>query len=141
MENSSETVVLATVLMNPAALSQAADMRPSDFSLAAHRAIFTRMRDLDAAGSPIDMIALSAELDRHGELECVGGVVYLSSLIDSAVERPDIGFHVRRVRQIAGARHAAIAAEAIHTHAQQPGVTLSALSRAHRGAGTQYCRV
>jgi hypothetical protein len=40
------------------------------------------MVDLAESSRPIDMITLVEELDRHKELEAVGDVVYVSSLID-----------------------------------------------------------
>ena len=49
-------------------------------------------------GRPVDMITLVEELDRRKEVEAVGGVAYLSSLIDGVPERPSIEHYVRIVR-------------------------------------------
>jgi len=62
------------------------------------RRIFARMRDLQDTGRPVDMITLAEELDRRKEVEAVGGVAYLSSLIDGVPERPSIEHYVRIVR-------------------------------------------
>ena len=56
------------------------------------------MRDLQDTGRPVDMITLAEELDRRKEVEAVGGVAYLSSLIDGVPERPSIEHYVRIVR-------------------------------------------
>ena len=56
------------------------------------------MRDLQETGRPVDMITLVEELDRHKEVEAIGGVAYLSSLIDGVPDRPSIEHYVRIVR-------------------------------------------
>ena len=48
------------------------------------------MRDLQESGRPVDIITLVEELDRRKEVEAIGGVAYLSSLIDGVPERPSI---------------------------------------------------
>jgi len=55
------------------------------------------MKSLRDTGSPIDMITLVEELDRRKEVEAIGGVAYLSSLIDGVPERPSIEYYVRIV--------------------------------------------
>src|SRR5271157_5523146 len=86
------------ILMESLLFDQAAELRPDDFSLDAHRRIFARMRDLQDTGRPVDMITLAEELDRRKEVEAVGGVAYLSSLIDGLPERPSIEHYIRIVR-------------------------------------------
>jgi replicative DNA helicase len=44
------------------------------------------------------MITLVEELDQHKELEAVGDVVYVSSLIDGVPERPSIAHYIKIVR-------------------------------------------
>ena len=56
------------------------------------------MRDLQETGRPVDMITLAEELDRRKEVEAIGGVAYLSSLIDGVPDRPCIEHYVRIVR-------------------------------------------
>ena len=48
------------------------------------------MRDLQESGRPVDMITLIEELDRRKEVEAIGGVAYLSSLIDGVPDRPPL---------------------------------------------------
>ena len=64
----------------------------------AHRRVYSRMRDLQESGRPVDMITLVEELDRRKEVEAIGGVAYLSSLIDGVPDRPSIEHYVRIVR-------------------------------------------
>jgi len=93
-----ERSILGAILLESLLFDQAAELKPDDFSLDAHRRIFSRMRDLQDSGRPVDMITLAEELDRRREVEAVGGVAYLSSLIDGLPERPSIEHYVRIVR-------------------------------------------
>jgi replicative DNA helicase len=93
-----ERSILGAILLESLLFDQAAELKPDDFSLDAHRRIFSRMRDLQDAGRPVDMITLAEELDRRKEVEAIGGVAYLSSLIDGLPERPSIEHYVRIVR-------------------------------------------
>src|SRR3974377_1937324 len=93
-----ERSILGAILLDSLLFDQAAELKPDDFSLDGHRRIFARMRDLQDTGRPVDMITLAEELDRRKEVEAVGGVAYLSSLIDGVPERPSIEHYVRIVR-------------------------------------------
>jgi hypothetical protein len=128
MDTALEAAILGAVLLDNSVLDQTNSLSPSDFSLGANGTILERMRDLQLTGAPIDVITLAGELEAHKELESIGGRVYLSSLLDGAVQRHDISFHVGMVRQYAGARVVAHQADAISKRAQQPGrADLSAL--------------
>jgi len=93
-----ERSILAAILLDNLLFDQAAELKSDDFSLDAHRRIFARMRDLQDTGRPVDMITLAEELDRRKEVEAVGGIAYLSSLIDGVPERPSVEHYVRIVR-------------------------------------------
>jgi AAA domain/DnaB-like helicase N terminal domain len=108
-----EAAVLGAVLLDNALWSQAAPLDSGDFSLPANGIIYSCMRDLVDTGRPVDMITLSAELEQHGELNPIGGVAYLSSLIDGLPDRPSIEHYVKMIRGNAGARHVAHGTEAI----------------------------
>ena len=94
-----ERSILGAILLDNSLYDQAAEhLTPDDFSLDAHRRVYSRMRDLQESGRPVDMITLVEELDRRKEVEAIGGVAYLSSLIDGVPERPSIEHYVRIVR-------------------------------------------
>ncbi len=93
-----ERSILGAILLDNLIFDQAAQLKPDDFSLDGHRRIFSRMRDMQETGRPIDMITLVEELDRRKEVEAVGGIGYLSSLIDGVPERPSVEHYVRIVR-------------------------------------------
>ena len=94
-----ERSILGAILLDNSLYDQAAEhLTADDFSLDAHRRVYSRMRDLQETGRPVDMITLVEELDRRKEVEAIGGVAYLSSLIDGVPERPSIEHYVRIVR-------------------------------------------
>ena len=94
-----ERAILGGILIDNSFYDQAAaHLTSDDFALDAHRRIYSRMRDLQETGRPVDMITLVEELDRRKEIETIGGVAYVSSLIDGVVERPSIEHYVRIVR-------------------------------------------
>jgi replicative DNA helicase len=94
-----ERAILGAVLLDNFAFNQAAEwLRADDFSLDAHRRIYSRMADLSEASKQIDTITLLEELSRRHEVEAVGGVAYISSLTDGLPRRPNIEHYVKIVR-------------------------------------------
>jgi replicative DNA helicase len=86
-----ERSILGAILLDNFAYNQAAEhLRVEDFSLDSHRRIYTRMVDLAESSRPIDMITLIEELDRHKDLQAIGDVAYVSSLVEGVPERPSI---------------------------------------------------
>ncbi len=94
-----ERSILGAILLDNFAYNQAAEhLRTEDFSLDSHRRIYTRMVDLAESSRPIDMITLIEELERHKDLQAIGDVGYVSSLIEGVPERPSIEHYVKIVR-------------------------------------------
>jgi replicative DNA helicase len=106
-----ERSILGAILIDNLAYNDAAQaIRADDFSLDSHRRIYSRMVDLQESNRPVDIITLTEELHRHKEVEAVGGVAYISSLIDGVPDRPNIEHYVKIVRDKAllrGLIHAA----------------------------------
>jgi replicative DNA helicase len=106
-----ERSILGAILLDNFAYNQAAEhLRIEDFSLDSHRRIYGRMVDLQESSRPIDMITLIEELDRHKDLQAIGDVGYVSSLLDGVPDRPSIEHYVKIVRDKAllrGLIHAA----------------------------------
>jgi len=96
-----ERSVLGAIFLDPNAYEEATahGLTASDFSLDSHRRIYARMVDLAESSRPIDTITLVEELERHRELESVGDVGYVSSLIDGVPDRPSIKHYVKIVRE------------------------------------------
>jgi replicative DNA helicase len=94
-----ERSILGAILLDNFAYNQAAEhLRIEDFSLDSHRRIYSRMVDLAESSRPIDMITLIEELDRHKDLQPIGDVGYVSSLVEGVPDRPSIEHYVKIVR-------------------------------------------
>lgn len=76
-----ERAVLGAILLNDEQLSLVSELLvPADFYVPAHQHIFTAMVSLAGQRQRIDVISLRNELEKLGQLEAIGGVVYLISL-------------------------------------------------------------
>jgi len=79
-----EKAVIGSLLLE----SQIADeifsiLKPDCFYLEQHRKIFGAIRDIYEETHIIDLISLKDYLTRKGEMESVGGIEYLTSLVDA----------------------------------------------------------
>ncbi|BDG61843.1 replicative DNA helicase [Caldinitratiruptor microaerophilus] len=75
-----QSVLGAMLLERDAALQVAGILSPEDFYADRHRVIFQAMQALAARGEPVDLITVSEELRRAGQLEEAGGLTYLTYL-------------------------------------------------------------
>ena len=94
-----ERTILGAILLDNHACNEASEaLQPEDFYLDAHRRIFAGMAGLSARGQAIDIITLTEELSLRKEVESVGGVAYISSLIDGVPHQPSIAQYVKIVK-------------------------------------------
>lgn len=78
-----ERAVLGSMMLDGGVIADVlAILRPEDFFLNAHKIAFGRMRELATDGKPLDLTLLSDTFRRHGELDAVGGYVYLAGLVE-----------------------------------------------------------
>jgi replicative DNA helicase len=95
----SERLILGAILLDNHAYNEAAEkLRAEDFALDSHQRIFARMANLIDAGRAVDIVTLTEELARRKEVEAVGGVAYLASLIEGLPHRLSIEDYVRIVK-------------------------------------------
>jgi hypothetical protein len=98
-----ERFVLGSILLD-GALYGLTSVAPPDFLLESHRRICRRMADLHQRNECIDRVTLAHELQKHGELESVGGLTYLISLDEGIPQLPHIDSYVRIVKEQAQRR-------------------------------------
>ena len=80
-----EGAVLAEVFATPNAFVDLADLvRAEHFYSEAHRQIWAATVECDASGKPIDIITVAAILRDKGRLPQVGGMAYLTQLLNSS---------------------------------------------------------
>src|SRR5271169_2059276 len=78
-----ERSVLGAILLDNHALNTAIEkLKPEDFFLDQHRRIFNEMIGMGEAQQAIDLVTLTDQLHRKGDLESAGGGAYLAQLQD-----------------------------------------------------------
>ena len=82
-DDTAEQSVLGAILIDKDAMVDVAEfLRPEHFYKDSHAKIFAAMLSLYEAHEPVDVITLTAELKKAGELKDVGGASYLSDLLN-----------------------------------------------------------
>ncbi len=96
-----ERSVLGAVLLDNHALDRAIEksLKPEDFFLDQHRRIFDRMIALSEANQAIDLVTLTDDLHKRGELEAAGSAAYLSSLVDGVPRVSNVEHYARIVKE------------------------------------------
>src|ERR1700676_3657657 len=95
-----ERSVLGAVILDNNALNAAIEnLKPEDFFLDQHRRVFTQMIALGEAQQAIDLITLTEELHRRGDLEAAGGAPYLAALADGMPKVSNIEHYARIVKE------------------------------------------
>jgi replicative DNA helicase len=93
-----ERAVLGGVLLDPEAATRAVEIvSPEAFYRPAHGRIFRAMLSLFTRREPIDVMTLSEELGKAGDLEAVGGIAALTDLVDSTPSAANIEHYARIV--------------------------------------------
>ena len=73
--------MLGAILVRPEVMDRIADLiAPEDFYREAHGRIYRAMLDLYGRGEPVDLVTVNALLKERGQLEGVGGPVFLAGL-------------------------------------------------------------
>jgi len=79
----SERAILGSMLASPSTIARAEELlAPEDFYKLRHQIIFSTIRELADRGEPADLVTLEAALSSKGQLEEVGGMIYLQELFD-----------------------------------------------------------
>ena len=89
-----EQSILGAILIDNEALPKALEIiDPEDFYKNSHRKIFDAMVDLFEKNEPIDLITLTDCLKRDDALESIGGISYLSSLVNMVPTSANIKYN------------------------------------------------
>ncbi len=112
--NEAEQAVLGAMLLDQdAALKAAEVLDDTMFYREGHRLLFRAMTTLTERGDVVDPVTLRDELVKRGDLDRVGGMEYIGSLIDVVPTAANIEYHGRIVRDKALLRRLIEAATAI----------------------------
>lgn len=100
-----ERSVLGSIVISPQAVGQAIEILgesgESSFYVPAHQIIFNACVDLHKRNYPVDLVTLTDELARNGQLDAVGGATYLSELSGVAPTSANLEYYARMVQDTA----------------------------------------
>ncbi|MBV8356190.1 MAG: replicative DNA helicase, partial [Candidatus Eremiobacteraeota bacterium] len=100
-----EMALLGSVLVDREMMATVSEIvQPSDFYAAMHETIYTALFSLYERGEPLDKVTLSEELKRRNQLEKVGGLAYLTSLMDTVPTAASAEYYAHIVREKATLR-------------------------------------
>jgi len=95
-----EEAVLGALMLEKDALTAVIDiLQPKSFYKEAHGRIFGAIQNLFQRSEPIDILTVTQELKRTGELEIVGGAYYISQLTNRVASSANVEFHARIIAQ------------------------------------------
>ncbi|NOT57658.1 MAG: replicative DNA helicase [Deltaproteobacteria bacterium] len=95
-----EESVLGSILLDPNALDRVIEaMTDADFYRESHRKIFRAMISLSEKNEPIDLVTLTDTLKARGELQDVGGAIYLAELSDKVPSAANVAHYARIIRE------------------------------------------
>src|SRR6202049_643488 len=101
-----ERSVLGAILLDNNALNAAIEnLKPEDFFLDQHKRVFTQMIALGESQQAIDLVTLTEELHRRGDLDASGGAPYLASLADGMPRVSNVEHYARIVKEKAMLRN------------------------------------
>ncbi len=110
-----EESVLGSILLSVDAANEVMDkLDPEDFYVPAHQAIFRAIQSLYNSNQAIDAITVSEELRRTNELERVGGVAFVTRLIDVVPSAANVEYYTGLVEEYSQRRHLIRAGSTVH---------------------------
>jgi replicative DNA helicase len=129
----SERIVLGFVFADDSLYPQAAAvLSADDFSVASHSRIFRVMAELYEGGSRIDPVTVGNHLNAAGKLQAVGGLEYLSKLVDPLTSILSVEPHLRIVKEKSILRRCIYSCQELIDQALLNGESSEIIDRAER---------
>ena len=95
-----EEAVLGALMLEKDAFSIISDiLTPESFYEETHQSIFGAIHNLAMQQKPVDVLTVVEELKRRGELETVGGAVFVAELTDKVASAAHVEYHARIIAQ------------------------------------------
>jgi len=94
-----EAVLGALMLEKDAFLTVQAILRPESFYKEEHKKIFNAIKELAAKEKPIDLLVVTQALKNRGELDEVGGPLYITQLTSRVASAAHLEHHARIIAQ------------------------------------------
>lgn len=102
-------------------------LKPEDFARPAHQRLFELLIQLVERDRVADLVSITDELERRGEVEAVGGVSYVLALTSACPSVANVPVYAERVREHAVRRRLQLAAEGIIEQVQEGASDLASL--------------
>jgi replicative DNA helicase len=122
-----QSVLGGILLENPALNAVLEILTGADFYSEGHRKIFNAIVDLSDRGEPSDLVTLSSHLKDRKQLDQVGGMAYLASLVDSVPSAANITYYARIVKEKAILRNLIATATEILQKTYNAGADIDAV--------------
>jgi replicative DNA helicase len=95
-----EEAVLGALMLDREALPMVMDtLRPESFYLEGHQQIYRAIIRLFERSNPVDLLTVTEELKKAGDLEKIGGGYYLVELSNRVASAANIEYHARIIAQ------------------------------------------
>lgn len=95
-----EQAVLGAMMLEKNAVTDTIDiLKPNSFYDPKHQYIYGAIRELFGSSSPIDLLTVTNQLRKNGELEASGGAAYISQLTNRVASTAHVEFHARVIAE------------------------------------------
>ena len=95
-----EMSVLGVAFLDKYALEKIVEeIDPSMFYSEANRKVFLALQELYKSRTPVDITTVKNELDKQKNLNSVGGIEYLSEVIDSVATAANLDYYIKIVKE------------------------------------------
>jgi len=95
-----EEAVLGALMIEKHAITLIGEiLTPNSFYKDAHGIIYQSIRDLASNAEPIDILTVTTDLRKKGQLDLVGGAFYITQLTNRVASAANIEFHARIISE------------------------------------------
>ncbi|HEX7413003.1 MAG TPA: replicative DNA helicase [Bacteroidia bacterium] len=95
-----EEAVLGAMMLEKESLSNVIDiLKPEAFYKPAHQSIYRAILDLFNNSEPVDLLTVTSQLKKNGELDMAGGAYYISQLTNRVASSANAEYHARIILQ------------------------------------------
>ncbi len=105
-----ERALLGSIAVLPEMLDEVLPVvDAANFYIESHRTVFRAFKSLHDAGEPIDVVVVAKELEKRGQLEEVGGALFLIELMGEMPHGAHADYYAKLVRETADRRQLLLA--------------------------------
>lgn len=95
-----ERSTIGSMLLEKEAIFRAVELlKPDDFYKEAHRIIYQTVVELTNRNEPVDLVTVTEDLRQKNQLDSVGGVPYLTGLVNAVPTAANIEYYARIVEE------------------------------------------